>query len=527
MRPRSRLLVVLSLATLVMAAPAHAFARPIAFVPLDDRPVTLQLPTMLGAIAGEPLLTPPLAMAGHYLQPGDPEAILAWLRSPQTKDVAAIVASLDMVGYGGLVASRVPGEPAFVAYTRLRALAALREERPRSYLSVFGTIMRLAPTGVPRLPSTAGYWATDQTVDDIAAYANLPSPPQTDEQRARGERLRAKIGPQTLDAYLGARLRNRSVDELALQLTGDDGFDRIVLGQDDAGPVGLHVADLAVLTAAVRRFGIGKRASIEPGADELGMVLVAQAMARAALWSPSIRVRYSRAGAASVVDPLEYVPIDATIGKLIVAAGGRRVETSDADIDLFVRVSATSDADEAAFVDAIASDVTAKRSAAVADLTFLAGPMPSSEQQALVRTLIERRLAGSIDAFASWNTDANAVGTALAAAVACGSGRRSGRYDARAHAQFMLDRYADDYAFHQFVRPVLNEGLRGRGIDTTLLTPEVAVQADDMNRALLWPLALDLLSSIYPEYRDAGLTITLPWQRTFETQLDPRLSPRS
>lgn len=521
-----RLLVALSLVALVAATPAPASSRPIAFVPLDDRPVTLQLPMMLGAIAGEPLLTPPRALVGHYLQPGDPEAILAWLRSPQTTDVSAIVASLDMIGYGGLVASRVPGEPAFVAYARLRALAGLRGERPHAYVSTFGTIMRLAPTGVPRLPSTAGYWATGQTVDDIAAFANLPSPPLTDEQRAKGERLRARIGPQTLDAYLGARLRNRSVDEVALQLTGDDGFDRIVLGQDDAGPVGLHVADLAVLNAAARRFGIGERASIEPGADELGMVLVAQAMARALGWRPTVRVRYSRAGAASVVDPLEYVPIDLTIGKLIVAAGGRRVETGDADVDLFVRVNGTSDVDESAFVDAIASDVSATRSAAVADLTFLAGSPPSAEQQALTRTLIERRLAGRVDAFASWNTDANTVGTALAAAIAVGTGRRSGHYDARAHAQFMLDRYADDYAFHQFVRPVLNETLRARSVDTTLLTHGVAVEADDLNRALLWPLALDLLSSIYPEYRDSGLTITLPWQRTFETQLDPRLSPR-
>ena len=39
----------------------------------------------------------------------------------------------------------------------------------------------------------------------------------------------------------------------------------------------------------------------------------------------------------------------------------------------------------------------------------------------------------------------------------------------------------------------------------------------------LWPHALDLLRSIYPAYRDMGLTITLPWDRTFETELDVRL----
>jgi hypothetical protein len=227
-----------------------------------------------------------------------------------------------------------------------------------------------------------------------------------------------------------------------------------------------------------------------------------------------------------VVDPLEYVPIDVTIGKLIAASGGRRVATDGAsDIDLFVRVNGTAAADEAAFVDAIGADVAAGRSAAIADLTFLKGKPPDPEQQALVREMVGRGLAGRIDAFASWNTDANTVGTALATAIAAGVGRRAGRYDRRAHAQFMLDRYADDYAFHQFVRPALNERLRARGIETDLLTGDAVAEANDFNRALLWPLTLELLSSIYPAYRDAGLTITLPWDRTFEMQLDPRIVP--
>jgi hypothetical protein len=68
--------------------------------------------------------------------------------------------------------------------------------------------------------------------------------------------------------------------------------------------------------------------------------------------------------------------------------------------------------------------------------------------------------------------------------------------------------------------------LRDRDIDTTLLLPQVAREANSDNRAALWPYALDLLAKIYPQYRDAGLTITLPWDRTFETELDVRLAPR-
>jgi len=79
------------------------------------------------------------------------------------------------------------------------------------------------------------------------------------------------------------------------------------------------------------------------------------------------------------------------------------------------------------------------------------------------------------------------------------------------------------WSFHQFVRPALNGELRARGIDTTLLVPDVALEASHENRALLWQYALDLLAKIYPQYSDRGLTITLPWDRTFETKIDVRL----
>ncbi|MBC5799276.1 MAG: DUF4127 family protein [Candidatus Eremiobacteraeota bacterium] len=520
--------VMATLALPAAAAIASPGARPpsrdptIAFVPLDDRPVTYQLPIMLGAIAGQPVLSPPRDMLGNYLHPGDGEAILGWLRSNQTTDASAVVASSDMLAYGGLVAARVPGPSAADAFVRLRALGRLRAERAIPFVGVFGTIMRLAPTGVPALGPAATYYATGQTVDDIQAYANLPDPPLTEGDRARAARLRADIGP-ALDVYLATRARDLAVDEWALQMAADGGYDRIVLGQDDAGPVGLHLKDVTALKATVQRFGLGSRASIEPGADELGMVMLARVFARNVAWTPTVAVTYSRPDGGTTIDRLEYVPIDTTIGRIIDACGAKRVPQS-ADIALYVRVPDTGDEDERAFEGRLADDVAQGRSVAVADLSFLQGDVGPAQQE-LTQALIARGIAGNIDAFASWNTDANTIGTALPEAIAAGAGRRAGRYDPRAHAQFMLDRYADDYAFHQFVRPQLNAALRAHGIDTTLLLPEIAAQTSDDDRAALWRHAVALLHDIYPQYADAGLTITLPWDRTFETQIDVRLTP--
>jgi hypothetical protein len=510
----------LNLSALIACCLATTFV----VVPLDDRPVTLQLPRLLGEIAGVRIATPPQQLLGHYLEPGDPAALARWLRDEAPAEASSYIISTDMMLYGGLIASRVPGTSASVAYSRLRDVAAFRASRPQASFAAFGTVMRLAPTGIPALTDTANAFAAGPDVGLLQQFANLPDPPQTLEDRATATDLRRHLGT-VLDAYLQTRARNRDVDLYAIDLTAEGDFDRLILGQDDAGPVGLHLRDLASLRARVARLGIARRASIEPGADELAMVLVAAALAHYAAYVPHVRVIYSRTDGGTINDPLEFAPIDVTVNDIIRACGGVRDDAAG-DLDLFVRVAGTPATDEARFVDAIGADVQEERVAAVADLTFLATD-DYVQQRALVETLIARKLAGRIAAFASWNTTANTVGTTLPEAIAVAVGRRTGGYNPVAHAEFILDRYADDYAFHDFTRPLLNTTLSTHGvIDHTYLIPDVAARTASQNRADLWPRALSLLATLYPQYRDAGMTITLPWDRTFETELDIRLEAR-
>jgi hypothetical protein len=518
---------VLSIAALASSLLGLTFV----VVPLDDRPVTAQLPRLLGAIAGVRVVEPPRPLLGRYLTPGDPDAVLRWLRDAAPADARAYVVSTDMVVYGGLVASRIPGVSRALAYTRLGDLAAFRATRPSSSFAVFGTVMRLAPTGVPALGPSAAFPFAGDLWPALQEYAGLPDPPQTAPDRARAERLRAQLGG-ALDAYLAVRARDRDVDLFALRSAAEGGFDRIVLGQDDAGPVGLHLRDLAALRAFAARWLPASAASIEPGADELAMTLVAAALAREAHAVPRVRVVYSRAGGGAVADPIEFAPVATTIAELIRTCGGVDVSASPAaaDIVLYVRVPDTSDADETAFAATVAAAARATGDSrplvAVADLSFLAEG-DDAQQRRLTADLIALGAAGQIDAFASWNTVANTVGTALPEAIAVWAGKRLGTYDRRMHATFTMMRYIDDIAFHTGVRPELIAGLDAAGItDHTFLPPDAAQRVAAQNRALLWPAGLALLAQIEPEFRDAGFTITLPWDRTFETEIDLRLRPR-
>jgi hypothetical protein len=322
-----------------------------------------------------------------------------------------------------------------------------------------------------------------------------------------------------------------NVDLYALRLATPGWFDRVVLGQDDAGPVGLHLRDLALLRKYAEQYAEPGRSAIEPGTDELAMVQIAWALAHEAAIAPRVRVIYSRAGGGTVQDPLEFAPIATTIGDIIRSCGAVQVEDVPADIDLYVRVPNTSDADEAAFVDAIAR---APQTAAIADLSFLAAGN-LAEQRRLAGELVSRGVAGRVGAFASWNTTANTVGTALPEAIAVLAGKRLGTYDAAWHDAFTFMRYVDDVDYQKVVRPQVNADLARLGItDHTYLLPNDAQFAASDTRMLLWPLATDLLAKLGPQFESSRFRvtlpfdeITLPWHRTFECELRVRISPSS
>jgi hypothetical protein len=499
---------------------AFLLALAMVFVPLDDRPVTYQLPLMLGRIAGQSVVAPPRALLGRYLHFGQPDAIVRWLNSDAPRAGRYVVSS-DMLAYGGLVASRVPGTTYADAYFRLRELDMLRRRSPHAWIGTFGTVMRLAPTGVPAIGDAASFFGAYPVWAYLQEYANLHDPPST-EEAARAQVLAQKIGSATLDGYLQARARNYAVDHLLIGMTARGTIDRLVLGQDDAKPYGLHVPELRALEAYAQEVQTGSRVSIQPGADELGMALVAQALARAVHWTPHIGVSYSRPDGASYQDPLEFAPIGVTIQSLIALCGGVR-DDDRPDFTLYVRVPSTGEALDSQLLGTLRQQTQANASVAFTDLSF---EKSYAEQGGFAQQLLQSGIASKLDAYSSWNTAANTIGTALSEAIAANAGRRAHTYDRLAHQTFTFMRFVDDVDFHVKVRPDINTWLGGQDIDDhTYLLPGVAATASDRNRDLLWNDAQQTLQLLYPNLHIAAIDITLPWDRTFETQLDVRLAP--
>ncbi|MEJ7616088.1 MAG: DUF4127 family protein [Pyrinomonadaceae bacterium] len=115
---RKQILVAfICLAALSMAR-ANADARPLArvlLITLDDRPPCLQVTQMIGDIGDAEVVAPPRALLGRFTEAGQPDEIARWVNGQKLHEFDAVVVSLDMLAYGGLVNSRVNSTPLAVA----------------------------------------------------------------------------------------------------------------------------------------------------------------------------------------------------------------------------------------------------------------------------------------------------------------------------------------------------------------------------------------------------------------------------
>lgn len=417
-----------------------------------------------------------------------------------------------MLAYGGLVASRTPATTLGAALYNLRALPEFHKLRPDVPIYAFGTVMRLAPTATT---------ATEPYLEALTHYAQLAGAQSPSAaQRAALAISRGNIPDRVFWDYIGSRARDLDVDEALITMASAGDFTALALTQDDAGsPDGVQAPEEARLRALVDRLGLRSRVLLNPGTDEMGMVMVVRAIEDAAGWAPAVKLTYPSATAAQTSDRLEYLPIGETVANL--ASFLKMPVRDDADFEL-ATIAPDADPAVSAFDATIEARLRAGAPTAIADLSFLNDD--DLTQRRMAESLGEAGLGAKPLAFSSWNTTANTVGTALAEAAATLVGRRFATLDEGAAATFLYERYVDDYGYRLLVRPQLQAQLRGGGFDTYVLG-DAAATGESRARSMLWPVAISIFDEYFkPEgWRDRGTSIYLPWQRTFEVRVDAQL----
>ena len=514
-------------------------------VPIDDRPAVGQFAWMIGAVADHEVTMPPREMLGQFTTPGDTERIDQWLRARNYSKTDALIVSVDMLVYGGLVASRTHGVTLEGARKRLEFFRWFKARYPRIPVYAFNVIMRVAPTASA---------ATRGIHDQLARWAELKDrAPKTGDPKlaAELEQLTRDLAPPVIEDYLAARKRDLQINLAMLDLAKEGVVNELILLQDDAREFGLHRQDQAVLKARLKELGLEARVPIYNGADEGSLSLVSRAVLDKFRHRLRVAVIYSSEQSKGIIAPYEDHPLQFTVESQIRAAGGIPVsEYEEADYRLFVNAPGTSSEDFELFLKKLLKELKEVRPIALADLLFPA-PHYSGADERIIAALRAEKLFDRFAGYAAWNTAGNTLGTAIPHANMRVFFRtklndradRAARAEA-AHLEFLLNRYAGDYLYHDIVRLEINRRLREEAKKddsiTYQLSPTKYEQVNTEVAEKLKPLverffAENFAGKTYPLaiYRGVkrgieakglrDLRVYLPWARTFECVIELKL----
>jgi len=473
---------------------------------------------------------PPRESLGWFTQPGDCEAIAQWLRDLKTD---RLVLSLDMLCFGGLVASRTPATALSQALERLEALQTLRDSRPDLTIFAFSVIMRLGQT----VASAAGL---EQHLL-LRTYSELlDRAERLGESDARAELalVEEKLDSRDVDEYLHVRRRNHAVNRAAVQLTADGVLDYLVLAQEDAATVGIHIPEQLALRGQIEEFRIGDRVAMTSGADEMGLVLVARHVTTSTEDAVGIAVDYAAEAGADVVPEFETQPLRQTVENHLSIAGARLGPPLEASAILFVHTPierqpdivaappsghAPSLALQAESVgERLEAASAAGRLVGLADLAYCNGADPE-----LVSALQRKKLIGNLHAFAAWNTTANTVGTVVShLCLLAGRGSAAAQSDPSDLRRFLASRFTDDYGYQSVVRQKAMRRAQEIGANPYALG-ETSCDFEHFVRDELQPLAHGFYSQVSAgdtSFELPAFEVSLPWRRLFEVEVEFRSS---
>ncbi len=485
----------------------------IALLPLDDRPVNVLLPQDVGRIAGAKVDVPPADILPRYRRPGDTRGLADWLLDRASDpSVGHLIVSIDMLCFGGLIASRTGHDTADAALDRLQILRRIRARRPGLRISAVSLVMRASDSySSAEEPS---YWSE---------YGRELHRLGGDLHRVDGQ---PEVGPvatmtdvptEVVSDFALRRIRNHVANLMTLTLLEEGTLDCLAITADDTAVLSYGSAEQGWLRHWMRLLPHGHQVLMYPGADEVGAVLVARTLVEAAGVSVAVRVSCPEPGGLERVPTFENAPLAESIRRQVAAAGASLVD-EDEDVVLVVNAPDPGrydmldpappplDTESAELVvNVVRQEVTAGRAVAVADVRYTNGCDPE-----LGRRLVETGLLAKITSFGGWNTAGNTIGGVIASAIVATVGKRIGSFDPQALEEALVTRILDDFAYQAVIRredgPRYFPDQLPLADDTAVATAEAAI-LERMNRML----ATDL-----PFANWAVSRVTLPWRRGFE-----------
>ncbi len=487
------------------------------YIPLDERPCNYYFAERIAQGSPIEIKSPQRELLGRKKRPADFHALKRFLLD-SAAEADSFVISLDMLLYGGIVPSRLHHMSENELTERLSVIEEIKKINPAARIYAFALIMRC-----PR------YSSSDEEPDYYEyCGAEIFRTGQAKHKRdlgiideAEAQRLiseYAEVIGDHLSDFEHRREINRSMLIKIVKMLGKT-IDFLVIPQDDSAEFGYTSMDREAIKQVIKEEH--SDVAMYPGADEVGMTLLARAACEYKGVFPRIECIYAHENNPNVVPLYEDRPLGKTLPYQICSAGGIQVaHGEESDIRLYLNYPAfeprevfeqPSDGYSARnlplFCDQIAASVAQGRVTALADGAYCNGG-----DKELLTMLQKKTPLLDLSAYAGWNTSSNTLGTVICQAIFVFLFG-----DSRYQKKFLAERIWEDVGYCGHVRSyVTNHLLAPLGYDYFNAGEEDGEVARLVKRELE-----EFISESFPllgEKYEIDVC-RMPWRRMFEVDL--------
>ena len=493
----------------------------IVYLPLDERPCNYEFAARIAEDSGVKVIRPELHCLGKKKQPADFEAVKSFLVD-NAPDADAYILSVDMLLYGGIVPSRLHSLTCDELGERLGVIKQIKEINPKAKIYAFALIMRCPKySSADEEPDYYEFCGREIFLSgQIKHKTDLGLLSEEESEVALAEYVDI-VGDHITD-FENRRLLNREMLINTIAMLHRE-IDFLIIPQDDSAEFGYTSMDRELIKAAIKENGFDDVA-MYPGADEVGMTLLARAACDYVGYTPRIYCDFAHPSAPSITPLYEDRPLGKTLPFQIDSAGCVRSDSrSESDIILYLNYpsrlpvevweekSAGYDERELdGFIGRMQRDVEEGRVVALADGAYCNGG-----DAELMQLIYSRMSPLSLSAYAGWNTSSNTLGTVICQAVFV-----SLFGDSAGQKKFLAERIYEDVGYCGKVRKYVTENiLPGMGYDY-FNAGETSGAVADVVRSELEKYIGGVLPDIAREYSIDRCQ--MPWKRMFEVDLTVR-----
>ncbi|MDD3012300.1 MAG: DUF4127 family protein [Candidatus Gastranaerophilales bacterium] len=488
----------------------------IAFIPLDNRPVSYSLPLQIGYLsANTEVFIPPREYIGGLTHNTDIDQVLLWLNKIlEDENISLIVCSLDSIVYGGLIPSRRSSDKEEIIKSRIDKFEQLIQKYKKEKnlkLYAFSSIMRVSNNNYNE--EEKEYW--NKYGELIFKYSYLTDKISESPDLSDQEELKDAfnlIPGDILEDYIQTRQRNSNINKYYLDLVKNDLIDFMVFSQDDTAKYGFNVQESKILKDLIIRQNLESRINVQTGADEIPSDLLIRGILEYFSKKILIYPIFSTESGRNVISRYEDRTIEASVFGQINLCGAKVANSpEEADVLLLVHTPIVSQNDHCMAIHTEIENFGAinycisiikdsKKPVLIADVACANGA-----DNLLVKSLLGNGLdLSKIYSYAGWNTTGNTLGTAISTGLSRYFAEKTQSFNFDNFKKLLLVRFADDWAYQtvvrQKIRAITSEA------DTVLLDEE------------LRPFVLNLAKKI--DLHLSELDLSFPWNRTFEVEIN-------